>query len=182
MSGWPQLCVTLPPWVDEVAPPDGVCPSEEAAMERAIALAERNVAEGGGPFGALVLERATGRIVGAGVNRVLALGNCSLHAEVVALAMAERRLARLALPDCTLVTSCEPCAMCLGAALWSGVGRLVCGARREDAEAVGFDEGPVFPSSYRYLQRRGVEVARDVQRAAARAVLEAYRRRGLPIY
>jgi tRNA(Arg) A34 adenosine deaminase TadA len=182
MSGWPHLCVDLPPWVDELVPPDTVCPDEDAAMRRAIALAERNVVDGGGPFGAVVVERASGRVVGAGVNRVLALGNCSLHAEIVALAMAERRLGRLALPDCSLVTSCEPCAMCLGATLWSGVGRLICGARREDAEAIGFDEGPVFAESYRYLEGRGVEVARDVQRDAARAVLEAYRRRGLPLY
>ena len=41
-----------------------------------------------------------------------------------------------------LVTSCEPCSMCLGAITWSGIRGLACGARGSDAESIGFDEGP----------------------------------------
>nr|MBA3258060.1 nucleoside deaminase [Gemmatimonadales bacterium] len=77
---------------------------------------------------------------------------------------------------------CEPCAMCLGATLWSGVRRLVCGATREDAAALGFDEGPVFPESYAYLESRGIEVIRSVLREDAAAVLDLYQRSGGPIY
>jgi hypothetical protein len=62
------------------------------------------------------------------------------------------------------------------------VARLVCGADREDAEAIGYDEGPVFPSSYDYLQHAGVQVVRGVRRAEARAVLDAYRAAGGVIY
>ena len=40
-----------------------------------------------------------------------------------------------------MVASTQPCAMCLGATPWSGIRRLVCGARDEDAEEIGFDEG-----------------------------------------
>ena len=57
---------------------------------------------------------------------------------------------------------------------WSSVTRLVCGATREDAQQIGFDEGPVFPASYRYLEERGVSIIRGVQREAARTVIEAY--------
>jgi tRNA(Arg) A34 adenosine deaminase TadA len=72
--------------------------------------------------------------------------------------------------------------MCLGAALWSGVRGLVCGASKEDATAVGFDEGPVFAESWAYLERRGVRITRGVLRERAVAVLELYRATGGPIY
>jgi tRNA(Arg) A34 adenosine deaminase TadA len=72
--------------------------------------------------------------------------------------------------------------MCLGAALWAGVKRIVCGATRQDAVALRFDEGPVFPESYEYLIRRGIEVVHAVLRDEARATLEQYRARGGVIY
>ena len=65
--------------------------------------------------------------------------------------------------------------MCLGATLWSGVRRVVYGAAREDASLLKFEEGPVFPESYRYLEARGLRILRDVLRDEARAVLELYR-------
>ena len=68
-----------------------------------------------------------------------------------------------------LVTSCEPCAMCLGATLWSGVSRLVIGAERADAMSVGFEEGPVFAESYAYIAKRGVETVRGIRRTKPRA-------------
>jgi tRNA(Arg) A34 adenosine deaminase TadA len=72
--------------------------------------------------------------------------------------------------------------MCLGATLWSGVRRLVTAADRTDATALRFDEGPVFPESYAYLEERGVEVSRGVLRPEAVAVLELYQREGGSIY
>jgi len=80
-----------------------------------------------------------------------------------------------------LVTSCEPCAMCLGATLWSGVSRLVIGAERADAMSVGFEEGPVFAESYAYIAERGVETVRGIRRDEAARLLHAYRDRGGPI-
>jgi hypothetical protein len=59
---------------------------------------------------------------------------------------------------------------------------LVCGATREDATAVGFDEGPVFAESWAYLEQRGVRTARGVLRDQAAAVLERYRDSGGAIY
>jgi tRNA(Arg) A34 adenosine deaminase TadA len=72
--------------------------------------------------------------------------------------------------------------MCLGAVLWSGVRRVLCGASRDDATRLGFDEGPVFPESYRYLHDRGITIIRRVLHLEARAVLESYRERGGTIY
>lgn len=157
-------------------------------MAFVIRLAQENVARGdGGPFGAGVFEIASGRVVAAGVNRVVQGANCVLHAEMVALMFAQQRVGSFTLrspgrPAYELVTSCEPCAMCLGATLWSGVSRLVIGAEREDAMAVGFEEGPVFAESYAYIAARGVEIVRGVRREEAAALLRAYRDAGGPIY
>jgi hypothetical protein len=55
-------------------------------------------------------------------------------------------------------------------------------ATREDAVALGFDEGPVYRESYDYLRARGVAVERGILRDEAVAVLELYRREGGAIY
>lgn len=81
-----------------------------------------------------------------------------------------------------LFTSCEPCAMCLGATLWSGVSRIVCAATKDDAQAIGFDEGPVYESSYAHLESCGVQVTRGVMREEAQLVLRRYAKAGLLIY
>lgn len=180
--------MTLPAWVAGFVPWVDAYPTDAERMRLAVDLAREHVARGaGGPFGAVVFDLATDRPVAAGVNLVEQAGNAMLHAEVVALMLAQLAVGRYTLhaddlPPHALVTSCEPCAMCLGAALWSGVRRLVCGAARDDAVRIGFDEGPVSGASYAYLEARGVTVVRGVLRAEAAAVLEAYRRQGGVIY
>lgn len=184
---WPGL--SLPRWVPALlrahpAPLRGA----EARMRLAIALARENAARGGGgPFGAAVVERASGRLVAAGVNLVVASGCSHAHAEMVALALAERALGGFdlgapGLPAHELVTSSEPCAMCFGAIPWTGVRSLVCGSRARDAEAIGFDEGPKPRGWVASLERRGVSVQRDVLRSEAREVLRAYARADGVIY
>ena len=180
--------VDLPVWADEVVDWSAPYATDDAKMRLAITLSRENVArETGGPFGAAVFERDTGRLVGVGMNSVVRLNNCTLHGEMVAFMIAQRRLdsftlAAPGMPAHELVTSCEPCAMCLGAILWSGVRRVVCGAAREDATRLNFEEGPVFPESYRYLEQRGITIVHGVLREEARAVLEQYRRRSGKIY
>ncbi len=182
------LELTLPGWIGEVVQWDRRYRAGEERMRLAIALARENVdRELGGPFGAAVFDAGTGEVVGVGVNSVARLANPVLHAETMALMYAHHRLGARSLavpsgPGYELVSSCEPCAMCLGAVHWSGVRRLVTGATRADASALAFDEGPVFPESYAYLERRGLEVEREVLRDAAAAVLARYRERGGPIY
>jgi tRNA(Arg) A34 adenosine deaminase TadA len=181
----PSVVVTCPDWVDEVVDWDRVYATDEERMRLAVLLSRENVTRAtGGPFGSAVFEAETGRLVAVGVNRVTALGNSVLHGENVALMMAESLLGTytLAAPPHELFTSCEPCAMCLGASLWSGVRRLACGATGDDARSFGFDEGPVFPDSFDYLSRRGVTIVRGLLRDEARAVLELYTRLGGTVY
>jgi tRNA(Arg) A34 adenosine deaminase TadA len=184
----PDISITLPPWVSDAVDWERPYGSDDDRMRLAVSLARENVVRRtGGPFGAAVFQPDTGRVVGVGVNSVVRLNNCTAHGEMLAIMAAQWRLASFTLrapglPAHELVTSCEPCAMCLGATLWSGVRRLVCGAARDDATRLDFDEGPVFPQSYAYLEARGVSVVRGVLRDDARAVLELYRRVSGPIY
>lgn len=184
-----ELQVGLPGWVEEVVGPRRILPGTEEKMALVIRLAAANVERetGGGPFGAAVFRNDTGELIAAGVNSVVRLHNATLHAEVVALMLAHEAMAvhsfRLpGVPPLELVSSCDPCIMCLGATAWSGVTRLVTGAAKQDAEDLGFDEGPVTADSYAQLQRHGVEVVRGVLREEACVVLRRYLELGRPIY
>jgi len=157
-------------------------------MRFVVTLASMNVTQGtGGPFGAAVFERQSGRLVAIGMNLVLST-HCSLaHAELVALANAQRAvrhfdLGASGMPEHELVTSSEPCAMCFGAIPWAGVRRVVCGARASDAEAIGFDEGPKPKRWVTELEQRNIAVVRDLCRADAVAVLQQYKKTGGRIY
>ncbi len=183
-----EIRITYPDWLPGEVDWERRYASDEERMRLAIHLARENVVRGtGGPFGAAVFERESGALVSAGVNSVVRLGNCALHGEMLAIMMAQKRLgswtlAATGMPDHELVTSCDACAMCLGATLWSGVKRLVSGAHRDDASRLDFEEGPVFPESHAYLEARGVAIVRGVLREEARGVLELYRQRGGLIY
>jgi tRNA(Arg) A34 adenosine deaminase TadA len=182
------VSVDYPAWVGEVVDWNRTYASDDERMRLAIAVSHENVErDTGGPFGAAVFERESGRLVAVGMNSVVRLNNCTLHGEMVAFMMAQKRLGSFTLaapgmPEHELFTSCEPCAMCLGATLWSGVRRVVYGAGREDASRLNFEEGPVFPASYEYLEDRGISIVRNVLRAEAQAVLERYRARSGKIY
>jgi tRNA(Arg) A34 adenosine deaminase TadA len=161
--------------------------SVEERMRFAIGLARQNIENRtGGPFGAAVFEADTGKVVSVGVNLV-ETSNCSLaHAEMLALSLAQQALGTYDLGRgktvYELVTSTEPCAMCLGAIPWSGVRRVVCGAHGEDAGAIGFDEGAKPTDWVGELRRRGIEVIRDVLREESQAVLQQYAASGGHIY
>jgi tRNA(Arg) A34 adenosine deaminase TadA len=162
--------------------------SRVARMRFVIRLAKENLEHGtGGPFGAAIFEVKTGTLVSIGMN-IVVLAKCSLsHAEMVAIANAQKQLKNYDLgapgfSEHELVTSCEPCAMCYGAIPWSGVRRVVCGARCEDAEAVGFDEGSKPTNWVSALEARTISVIQGVCRKEAVAVLQEYKKRDGIIY
>lgn len=100
--------------------------------------ARASVRSGGGPFGAVIVKN--GRVVGKGNNRVTRDLDPTAHAEVRAIRDACRRLKTFSLAGCALYSSCEPCPMCLAAALWSRLDHVHFAATRHDAARAGFDD------------------------------------------
>lgn len=107
-------------------------------LAHAIDLATGSVADGGGPFGAVIV--ADGEIVATGQNRVTRDNDPTAHAEVTAIRSACAQAEDFSLTGHTLYTSCEPCPLCLSAALWARIDRVVYAADREDAARGGFDD------------------------------------------
>jgi guanine deaminase len=83
---------------------------------------------------------ANGEMLGQGVNRVTRDNDPTAHAEVVAIRRACAVRGDFSLAGATLYTSCEPCPLCLSAALWARVDRVVYAADRHDAARGGFDD------------------------------------------
>jgi tRNA(Arg) A34 adenosine deaminase TadA len=183
-----ELTIRLPGWVAEVADRlPGPFPNLLDRMAFVVELSRQNIIHNtGGPFGAAVFDEA-GRLIAPGVN-IVTSANCSiLHAEIIAIALAQQAVGRYDLSDggqyrFELLASTEPCAMCFGAILWSGVRVLVCGAQSEDAQAIGFDEGPKPADWAAKLNQRGIAVKTDVMREAAAGVLKDYTKMGGKIY
>lgn len=181
--------IALPPWIDTALADATAFDDDGAKMALAIRLASLNVENGlGGPFGAAVFEQQGGRLVAVGVNRVLE-HRCSVaHAEMVAIMLAQATLGCHTLAQgparyYVLATSAQPCAMCYGALGWSGISRLLIGARREDVESItGFDEGPLPEDWQAGLEKRGIQVVRDLLRDQACEPLRRYRAAGGLIY
>lgn len=111
-------------------------------MREAIRLSVENVAQGGGPFGAVIAR--DGEVVATGVNRVTASCDPTAHAEVNAIRAAAAQLGTFDLSGCEIYSSCEPCPMCLGAIYWARLDRLYFAGDRNDAERAGFDDSLIY--------------------------------------
>jgi guanine deaminase len=107
-------------------------------LDVAVRRATSNVAEGGGPFGAVVVR--DGELLGTGENRVTRDLDPTAHAEVLAIRRSCQAVGDFSLAGGTLYTSCEPCPMCMSSALWARIGRVVYAADRHDAARGGFDD------------------------------------------
>eukprot|EP00980_Cylindrotheca_fusiformis_P009316 scaffold2044_cov206-Cylindrotheca_fusiformis.AAC.8 len=184
-----EVRISLPEWAlaYQESLKDTTFSSPEEMMAVAVELSKQNVArKTGGPFGTAIfeVENGIGKLFSIGINQVVPLANSTLHGEIVAIQMAQRKLQGFSLKtdsskEYHLYTSCEPCCMCLGGTLWSGVSKMVCAATKKDAEAIGFNEGPVFPESYKALEEAGVKVVRNVLQKEGAAVLQKYGREGV---
>jgi tRNA(Arg) A34 adenosine deaminase TadA len=184
----PIIHIEYPPWIKQMVDWDRHYINDEEKMRLAIELSRENILQKtGGPFASAIFEIDSGKLVAVGINMVVPLNNSILHGEIVAFMMAQTKLKSFTLsasgmPSHEIFTTCDPCAMCLGAILWSGVKRVVCGASREDAQRLNFDEGPVFEQSYDYLKLKGIEVIHNVCQQEANAVLSDYVEQGGLIY
>lgn len=104
------------------------------AMRAALAIAERGLAAGEPPIGACVV--AGGHILSSARTTVIGGPDATAHAEILALRAACRQQRTTQLSECTLYCTVEPCAMCLGAAYYAGIGQVFFGAGLDVVHAV----------------------------------------------
>ena len=146
-------------------------------------LSRIEAVDGCGPFYAAVVS-ADGTIVSESANSVVSAGCSHNHAEMNAISLAERKLGtwNLAGKGLTLYTTAEPCMMCVGGILWSGIERVVFGVPTESVERmVGFDEG--FKPNWREeFARRCITVVGPLLPEVGEAVLAAYIKRSGVVY
>lgn len=116
--------------------------TKEELMRKAIALSIENIANGGGPFGAVIAKE--GEVVAMGVNRVTASCDPTAHAEVNAIRAAATHLGCFDLSGCEIYTSCEPCPMCLGAIYWARLDKVYYANDKGDAKSAGFDDSFIY--------------------------------------
>jgi tRNA(Arg) A34 adenosine deaminase TadA len=116
--------------------------SDKIFLMRAIQIASESIDNGGGPFGAVIVNE--GKVISEGNNKVVLNCDPTAHAEVMAIRLAASALETHNLDTCTLYTSCEPCPMCLGAIYWSGIKKVVYASDRNDAEEAGFSDKLIY--------------------------------------
>jgi guanine deaminase len=119
--------------------------SQRSLMGRAVRLAVDNAEAGQLPFGALVLR--DGVILASGVNTALRDRDPTAHAEVAAIRAACASLGVLHLMGATVVSSCEPCAMCHSVMAMVGVTKAMYAAPKELVPDLGYpapDDGDLM--------------------------------------
>ena len=116
--------------------------TREDFLREAIRVASENVANGGGPFGAIVVR--DGEVVARAANRVTSSNDPTAHAEVEAIREACRVLGTFQLEGCEIFSSSEPCPMCLGAVYWARPTAVFYANGREVALAAGFDDDHIY--------------------------------------
>lgn len=176
----PEFHLRLPDWlIQHLNKPLPELISDQQKMAWVIELSRLNIANDGGPFGAAVFDMSTGQLISVGVNLVIPTSCSVMHAEIVALIMAQQQTGHPLVKqnverDYELFSTTEPCAMCMGAIPWAGISRLVCGARDEDARKIGFDEGDKPADWVKHFAKRDISVVLDFCRHEAAQVLEQY--------
>lgn len=123
-------------------------------MQMAIDLSIESVANGGGPFGAVIVRN--GDVIATGSNRVTKSCDPTAHAEVSAIREACAKEQNFKLEGCTCYTSCEPCPMCLSALYWAGISRIVYGNTKEDAKAINFDDSFIYDEIAKPYEQRKI--------------------------
>ena len=141
------------------------------------------IKKGHGPFLAAVYD-SKGNLIAKAANSVIK-GNCSSnHAEMNAIKLAEKKLGTYDLSsyDLSLYVTSEPCMMCIGGIMWSGIKNVYYGVPSEKVtEITGFDEG--FKNNWlNEFKKRGITVCGQIEQDAGEKVLKDYVAHGYTIY
>ena len=152
-------------------------------IKRIIKQAKINVEDGYGPFLAAIYDE-NGNLISEASNSVLK-DNCSnCHAEINAIKIAEKKLGSYDLSkyNLSLYVTAEPCIMCLGAIMWSGIRKVFYSVSTKDVEKItGFDEG-FKPNWIEEFKKRGIEVTGSIEEDLGKEVLTDYVKSDRKIY
>jgi len=111
-------------------------------MDLAVSISIKNVDEGGGPFGAVIVK--DNKVISMTGNSVTKDNDPTAHAEINAIRKACKELNTFDLSGCVLYSSCEPCPMCMSAINWSHIDTVYYANTKEDAESIGFDDNFIY--------------------------------------
>jgi tRNA(Arg) A34 adenosine deaminase TadA len=126
-------------------------------MKKACHLAEYSIRQGGGPFGAIIIDK-NGDIIDGGHNRVTIDNDPTQHAEIVAIRNVCKKVGTFDLRGYSIYTSCEPCPMCLSAIYWARIDKIYYGNTRNDAKEIGFDDDFIYDEINKDLEHRKIPI------------------------
>ena len=119
-----------------------ITPADQILLRRAIAIAAHAITEGDAPYGSLLAD-ADGTILIEAHNTVQRDKDISAHPELKLARWAARELSPEAAAQTTMYTSCQPCGMCTGGIVRSGLGRVVYALSTE--QLIGLNPGSHWP-------------------------------------
>jgi len=99
---------------------------KEYFMKEALRQAEKAYKIGETPIGAVIV--CDGRIIARGYNKRETRKNSLMHAEIIAINRAAKKLGGWRLPRCSMYVTLEPCCMCSGAIIQSRIDNVYFGA------------------------------------------------------
>ena len=141
------------------------------------------ITNGSGPFLAAVIDE-NGKIVSKTANSVVSEGCSNNHAEMNAIKMAQKNLGTydLSKHNLSLYVTSEPCMMCIGGIMWSGIKAVYYGVPSKRVEEItGFDEG-FKPNWFEEFKNRGIVVYGNIEVKAGEKVLQNYVDTGKTVY
>ena len=141
------------------------------------------IQNGSGPFLATVIDEK-GTIISKTANSVVSEGCSNNHAEMNAIKMAQKNLGTYDLSkyNLSLYVTSEPCMMCIGGIMWSGIKNVYYGVPSKRVEEItGFDEG-FKPNWFEEFKKRGITVYGNIEVKAGERVLYDYVNTGKTVY
>ena len=141
------------------------------------------IANGSGPFLAAIYDEQ-GNLIAKEANSVINEGCSHNHAEMNAIKAAEKALQTydLSTHNLSLYVTAEPCMMCLGGIMWSGIKAVYYGVPSERVEQItGFDEG-FKPNWFEEFKKRGISAHGNIAVKAGEKVLQDYVSGGKTVY
>lgn len=136
-----------------------------------------------GPFYAAIYDEK-GDLIAKAQNSVIPGCDCTNHAEMNAIRLAQKKLNTYDLSkyNLSLYVTAEPCIMCAGGIMWSGIKNVYFGVYSKDVEAItGFDEG-YKPNWIEQFKQRGINVYGGIEQEYGKKVLAKYVKNGNIVY